>query len=294
MDHLMAAWAADPGMHVYHYAPYEPTKLKALSGRHATRGEELDRLLRGQRLVDLYAVVRQGIRIEGVVLDQELEDFYWGHARAHVGVSDALGSVVAFERWLGREDGAADQAILDDIRRTTRRTALHPGAARVAGGAARPSSRPRGRCWPGPCPSRSRRSATRSGPRSSWPSASSRVATSCSPDSSAGTAARSDPSGGTSSATRSSRPQSSSRTARPSATSGHRRSEVSSSSRGSGDTPSRRRTARSRSASTSPTSTPMHRPARSSRSTPPRGGSSSRCGSRSSRRGPAASVGRGR
>ena len=112
VDHLMDAWAADPDMHVYHYAPYEPTRLKALSGRHATRGAEVDQLLRGQRLVDLYAVVRQGIRISKESYSiKKLEDFYWGHARAHVGVSDALGSVVAFERW--RKSG--DQAVLDDI-----------------------------------------------------------------------------------------------------------------------------------------------------------------------------------
>jgi uncharacterized protein len=47
-------------MHVYHYAPYEPTRLKALSGRYDTRGAEVDRLLRGNRFVDLYTVVKQG------------------------------------------------------------------------------------------------------------------------------------------------------------------------------------------------------------------------------------------
>ncbi len=112
VDHLMNAWAADPDMHVYHYAPYEPSRLKALSGRHGTRGTEVDQLLRGQRLVDLYTVVRQGIRISKESYSiKKLEDFYWGHTRAHVGVSDALGSVVAFERWLKN----GDQSVLDDI-----------------------------------------------------------------------------------------------------------------------------------------------------------------------------------
>ncbi|MBS1119901.1 MAG: uncharacterized protein H6Q90_2129, partial [Deltaproteobacteria bacterium] len=60
---VMARWAADPGMHVYHYAPYEPTALKRLVGRHARCADELDRLLRGKRLVDLYAIVRQTARI---------------------------------------------------------------------------------------------------------------------------------------------------------------------------------------------------------------------------------------
>lgn len=63
LDVVEARWAADPGMHVYHFAPYEPTALKRLVGRYGTRGEELDRLLRGGRLVDLYALTRQTARI---------------------------------------------------------------------------------------------------------------------------------------------------------------------------------------------------------------------------------------
>lgn len=49
--------------HVYHFGAYEPAALKRLSARHATRGSELDQLLRGRRFVDLHAVVREGFRI---------------------------------------------------------------------------------------------------------------------------------------------------------------------------------------------------------------------------------------
>lgn len=56
-------WMEDPGMHVYHYAPYEPAALKRLVGRYALGRETLDRLLRGKRFVDLYAVVKQSARI---------------------------------------------------------------------------------------------------------------------------------------------------------------------------------------------------------------------------------------
>jgi uncharacterized protein len=49
-------------MHVYHYAPYEVTAFRRLMGRYATREDELDEMLRAGRFVDLYAVVRQGIR----------------------------------------------------------------------------------------------------------------------------------------------------------------------------------------------------------------------------------------
>jgi uncharacterized protein len=47
---------------VYHYAPYEPSALKRLSCRYATRERELDALLRGGAFVDLYAVVKQALR----------------------------------------------------------------------------------------------------------------------------------------------------------------------------------------------------------------------------------------
>ena len=51
-----------PDLHIYHFAPYEPAALKRLMGRYATREDELDQLLRGKRFVDLFAVVRQGLR----------------------------------------------------------------------------------------------------------------------------------------------------------------------------------------------------------------------------------------
>ena len=51
-----------PGLHVYHYAPYEPTAFKRLMGLYATREDELDALLRGATFVDLYGIARQSIR----------------------------------------------------------------------------------------------------------------------------------------------------------------------------------------------------------------------------------------
>ena len=62
MDFVMARLERHPGMHIYHYAPYEPTALKRMMGRHGTREAEVDRLLRGGVLVDLYRAVRQGVR----------------------------------------------------------------------------------------------------------------------------------------------------------------------------------------------------------------------------------------
>ena len=62
IDTIVEATRAHPGMHVYHYAPYEPAAFKRLMGRYATRERELDAMLRSGRFVDLYAVVRQALR----------------------------------------------------------------------------------------------------------------------------------------------------------------------------------------------------------------------------------------
>jgi predicted RecB family nuclease len=115
VDDLMARLKADPGMHVYHYAAYEQTALKRLTGRHGTRETELDALLRGETFVDLYAVVRKGIRISKPSYSiKKLEDFYWGHTRSagsQTEVTDAMTSVVEYERFLVE----GDTTILDSI-----------------------------------------------------------------------------------------------------------------------------------------------------------------------------------
>ena len=51
-----------PDLNIYHYAPYEPSALKRLMGRHGVREIELDRVLRGKRFIDLYRVVRRSLR----------------------------------------------------------------------------------------------------------------------------------------------------------------------------------------------------------------------------------------
>ena len=63
IDFVIAHWQSDPSLHIYHYGAYEPSALKRLMGRYATREDELDRILRGKLLVDLLTVVRQGVRV---------------------------------------------------------------------------------------------------------------------------------------------------------------------------------------------------------------------------------------
>jgi predicted RecB family nuclease len=126
VDDLIGRLKADPEMHVFHYAAYEQSALKRLTGRHGTRENELDTLLRGERLVDLYAVVRNGIRIsKGSYSIKKLEDFYWGRTRkagSEAEVADAMTSVVEYERFLVEWDNAILASIeaynREDVRST--------------------------------------------------------------------------------------------------------------------------------------------------------------------------------
>ncbi len=99
-----------PGMHVYHYANYEPHALGKLMGRYGTREAELDDLLRGQVFVDLYRVVRQGLVVGSASYSlKKLEPLYMP-ARAEA-ITDAASSIVEYERWLQ----TGDRRILADI-----------------------------------------------------------------------------------------------------------------------------------------------------------------------------------
>jgi predicted RecB family nuclease len=117
VDLLISRLDADASMHVYHYASYEKTALAKLAQRHATREEEVDRLLRGRVLVDLYRVVKQGLRasVESYSI-KRLEGLY-----AFVREEDlksAGSSIVAFEAWLDggeAENGEVGEAILRSI-----------------------------------------------------------------------------------------------------------------------------------------------------------------------------------
>src|ERR1700737_4533958 len=112
VDFLIERLNRNPDLHVYHYAPYEPNALKYLASSYATREAEVDRLLRGRVLVDLYRIVRQSVRIgtESYSL-KELESLYPGNASP--GTPDAAGSIVAYEDWLE----SRDQRLLDEIAR---------------------------------------------------------------------------------------------------------------------------------------------------------------------------------
>lgn len=77
VDFVMERWSVHPGLHIYHYAPYEPAALKRLMGRYGVREAEIDRMLRAGLFVDLYSVVRNAIRagVESYSI-KKLEPFF--------------------------------------------------------------------------------------------------------------------------------------------------------------------------------------------------------------------------
>ncbi len=113
IDFLIERRRRYPSMHAYHYASYEKTALRKLAQRHQTREEEVDDLLRGEVLVDLFAVVRQALMISQSSYSIKKLEPYYGMVRA-AALRHGDDSVVMFESWL-KDPG--DRAILDDIER---------------------------------------------------------------------------------------------------------------------------------------------------------------------------------
>ena len=110
MDFITARLETHPDAFVYHYANYEETALKRLAMVHGTREAQLDDLLRRRKLVDLYKVVREGVRISEPGYSLKNVEVFFGGDRAGE-VKTALDSMVVYDRW----QQTGDQALLDQI-----------------------------------------------------------------------------------------------------------------------------------------------------------------------------------
>jgi uncharacterized protein len=110
MDFVTAHLSKYHDAHIYHYAAYEETALKRLMSLHGTREAEVDNLLRAGKMIDLYKVVRESIRVsEPRYSIKNIEHFYL-EARSGE-VTNAGASIVYYERW--KELG--DPQLLQDI-----------------------------------------------------------------------------------------------------------------------------------------------------------------------------------
>lgn len=110
IDFVMDALTADPELHVYHYGSYERTALKSLMGRHGTREDEVDTLLRGEVLVDLLTVTRQALRLSKPSYSIKQVEAFYMDARDEQ-VTDAGDSILRFEEWLQTGEGSLLEAI---------------------------------------------------------------------------------------------------------------------------------------------------------------------------------------
>jgi predicted RecB family nuclease len=140
VDFMSDRLARHPDAHVYHYNHYEPTALdhlaelhvtredvlRRLMGRFATREDELDNLLRRRVFIDLYRVVRQGIRasVESYSI-KRLEPFY-GFVR-RVELTEVNERALLFEAALDEGEAADDidgQRLMEDYNEDDCRSTL--------------------------------------------------------------------------------------------------------------------------------------------------------------------------
>ena len=117
IDWVFKRWKENPGMHIYHYAAYEVSAVRGLSTRHDTRQEEVDDLLRNDVFVDLYKIVRKGLRIgEDSYSIKKVERLY--RPKRATDVTTAVDSIVQYARWVesGQSRKWDESGILKGIR----------------------------------------------------------------------------------------------------------------------------------------------------------------------------------
>lgn len=121
MDFVGARTARYPKMHIYHYANYEKAAISRLMTLHGVKESQVDDLLREQRLVDLYKVVREGLRISKPSYSIKAVEAFYTEKRTG-DVKKATDSIVVYEQWTETQDPALLESIRqyneDDCRST--------------------------------------------------------------------------------------------------------------------------------------------------------------------------------
>ena len=112
VDEIAQRREADPKMHVYHFGGYEPGTLKRLMGMHATRENEIDRMLRAGVLVDLHQAFKQGVRasLEEYSL-KKIEAFYGFERKTPLDQSRTAMRYVEHQLELGWDDEVLPEEI---------------------------------------------------------------------------------------------------------------------------------------------------------------------------------------
>src|SRR5690348_2213525 len=93
-------------MHVYHFAAHEPSAFKSLMGRHASREDEIDRMLRAGLFVDLHTIFKQAIRASVEEYSLKALEAFHAFARS-TPLAESRTAMRQVEHWL--ELGGEDQ-----------------------------------------------------------------------------------------------------------------------------------------------------------------------------------------
>jgi uncharacterized protein len=119
LDFVTARRAAHPGMHIYHYAPYETSHLVAMAARHGVRESEVDRLLREGVFVDLYPLVLRTVRVGSRSYSiKKLEPLYMGDDVRTSDVQkgdDSIVQYVAAREFAAAGERSEADAVLADL-----------------------------------------------------------------------------------------------------------------------------------------------------------------------------------
>ena len=112
LELLEARFLAFPDMHVYHYAPYERTRLNAMAKRHRIDSPTLQALL-DQHLVDLYPIVTKSLTLGLPSYGLKALEALYFDPDTRSGIAGGGESVVAFSDYKrAKADGDADAAQL--------------------------------------------------------------------------------------------------------------------------------------------------------------------------------------
>ena len=117
VDWVYSRWKDHPAMRIYHYAAYEVSAVRRLSTHHNSRQDEVDDLLRNEVFVDLYQIVRRGLRIgEDSYSIKKVELLY--RPKRATEVATAAESIIQYARWIesGQPRDWKASGILNGIR----------------------------------------------------------------------------------------------------------------------------------------------------------------------------------
>jgi uncharacterized protein len=111
-----------PDLHIYHYASYERTHLTSIAARHGVGEADVDQLLADGVLVDLYPIVKRGVRVGSRSYSiKKLEPLYMGDELREADVKSGADSITEYVRarqLVESGDPVAElegQAVLDDL-----------------------------------------------------------------------------------------------------------------------------------------------------------------------------------